>query len=123
MVRNFGKFAAGAGRYLGGGYLRTSGKMLSRASDISHPKLTRFSRRFVCAEILRACRDALTVVTCIALVLAPTASYAQQAVPRVAPGSINIVPDGRTKTNVATSGVTANITTSTVSGPNAFNSF
>ena len=34
-----------------------------------------------------------------------------------------IIPDGRTATNLQTSGNVTNVTTSTVSGPNAFNSF
>ena len=57
------------------------------------------------------------------MALAPSLAAAQSAPPNVPAGTINIVPDGRTATQVQTSGATTNITTSTISGPNAFNSF
>jgi len=44
--------------------------------------------------------------------------YAQSA-----PHPNQIIPDGRTATSLQTSGNVTNVTTSTVSGPNAFNSF
>ena len=44
--------------------------------------------------------------------------YAQSA-----PHPNQIIPDGRTQTGLQTSGNVTNVTTSTVSGPNAFNSF
>ncbi|MBI5131767.1 MAG: leukotoxin LktA family filamentous adhesin, partial [Rhodopseudomonas palustris] len=64
---------------------------------------------------LRLTAAAMAVV----MTLSPVLSFAQS----VPPGISNIVPDGRTATSVATSGAISTVTTSTVVGPNAFNSF
>ncbi|WP_159103993.1 leukotoxin LktA family filamentous adhesin [Rhodopseudomonas sp. B29] len=53
------------------------------------------------------------------MTLAPAISFAQS----VPPGAVNIVPDGRTATSVATNGAVGTVTTNTISGANAFNSF
>ncbi|MCD0419854.1 leukotoxin LktA family filamentous adhesin [Rubrivivax sp. JA1024] len=64
---------------------------------------------------MRVTAAAMTLV----MVLAPTLSFAQN----VPPGAVNIVPDGRTATSVATNGAVGTVTTNTISGTNAFNSF
>lgn len=53
------------------------------------------------------------------MTVAPSLSFAQS----VPPGVTQIVPDGRTATTVTTNGSVSTVTTNTVSGPNAFNSF
>lgn len=70
---------------------------------------------FIDAFSLRVTAAAMTLV----MVLAPTLSFAQS----VPPGAVNIVPDGRTATSVVTNGAVGTVTTNTISGTNAFNSF
>lgn len=53
------------------------------------------------------------------MTLAPCVSFAQS----VPAGTTQIIPDGRTATSLQVSGAVTNITTSTISGGNAFNSF
>lgn len=53
------------------------------------------------------------------MTISPVMSFAQSAPPIVT----QIIPDGRTATTVATNGSVSTVTTGTVSGPNAFNSF
>ncbi len=55
----------------------------------------------------------------VIMVLSPTLTFAQS----VPAGTINIRPDGRTATTVTTNGSVGTVTTNTVAGPNAFNSF
>ncbi|MGB3487899.1 MAG: leukotoxin LktA family filamentous adhesin [Xanthobacteraceae bacterium] len=55
----------------------------------------------------------------VVMVLSPVVAFAQS----VPAGVANIVPDGRTATAVTTNGAVSTVTTNTVSGPNAFNSF
>lgn len=55
----------------------------------------------------------------LVMTVAPSLSFAQS----VPPGVTQIVPDGRTATTVTTNGSVSTVTTNTVSGPNAFNSF
>src|SRR5690348_16524625 len=62
-------------------------------------------------------RPSLFVVSCFAALLAPTAGALAQALPN------HIVPDGRTQTQIQVNGRTTSITTATISGGNAFNSF
>ncbi|MBN8976663.1 MAG: leukotoxin LktA family filamentous adhesin [Rhizobiales bacterium] len=81
---------------------------LSGASDPS-------ARLFVDAVSLRVSAATMTVV----MVLSPVVAFAQS----VPAGVANIVPDGRTATAVTTNGAVSTVTTNTVSGPNAFNSF
>lgn len=81
---------------------------LSGASDPS-------ARLFVDAVSLRVSAATMTVV----MVLSPVVAFAQS----VPVGAARIVPDGRTATTVTTSGAVSTVTTGTVSGPNAFNSF
>lgn len=55
----------------------------------------------------------------IVMTLYPTLSFAQS----VPAGVTHIVPDGRTATTVTANGSVSTVTTNTVSGPNAFNSY
>ena len=55
----------------------------------------------------------------VVLTLSPVLTFAQS----VPAGVTRIIPDGRTATTVTTSGNTSTVTTNTISGPNAFNSF
>jgi filamentous hemagglutinin family protein len=53
------------------------------------------------------------------MAIAPSLAAAQSA----PAGVTNIIPDGRTATTVTTNGSVSTVTTGTISGPNAFNSF
>jgi filamentous hemagglutinin family protein len=55
----------------------------------------------------------------VLMAFSPTLSFAQS----VPAGVTNIVPDGRTATTVTATGGTSTVTTNTISGQNAFNSF
>ncbi len=87
------------------------GRKQERLSEASDPS----ARLFVDALSLRVSAATMTVV----MVLSPVVAFAQS----VPAGVANIVPDGRTATAVTTNGAVSTVTTNTVSGPNAFNSF
>src|SRR5262245_4332349 len=72
-------------------------------------------RLFIDALTLRVLAIAMAGV----MTVSPAVVFAQSA----PPGVTQIIPDGRTATTVTTSGSITNVTTNTVSGPNAFNSF
>lgn len=55
----------------------------------------------------------------VVMTLYPTLSFAQS----VPAGVTRIVPDGRTATTVTANGSVSTVTTNTISGPNAFNSY
>ena len=55
----------------------------------------------------------------IVMTLYPVLTFAQS----VPAGVTNIIPDGRTATTVTTNGNTSTVTTNTISGPDAFNSY
>lgn len=59
------------------------------------------------------------VAMTIVMVFCPALTFAQS----VPAGTSTIIPDGRTATTVTTNGSVSTVTTGTVSGPNAFNSF
>lgn len=84
-------------------------RLWARASTNPAPRL------FVDSLSLRVSAVAMTVV----MVFSPVLTFAQS----VPPGVNNIVPDGRTATTVTTNGAVSTVTTNTVSGQNAFNSF
>ena len=73
------------------------------------------ARLFFDQTSLRVSAAAMAAV----LTLYPVLSFAQS----VPAGVTNVIPDGRTATTVTTSGNTSTVTTNTISGPNAFNSY
>jgi filamentous hemagglutinin family protein len=102
---------ADLGKQSPGGSRLAVGPRPERLSGASDPS----ARLFVDAVSLRVSAATMTVV----MVLSPVVAFAQS----VPAGVANIVPDGRTATAVTTNGAVSTVTTNTVSGPNAFNSF
>lgn len=89
---------------------RAASRLLLLSSTCATPP-----RLLIGAFALRVSAAAMAVV----MTLSPVLSFAQS----VPVGVNNIVPDGRTATTVTTNGATSTVTTNTISGPNAFNSF
>lgn len=89
-----------------------------RRGSTGHPvaPLSRVGRCFIDQKSLRITAALLSCV----MSLAPTLAFAGGS---VAPGVNQIVPDGRTATNIQSSGSVTTITTATVSGQTGFNSF
>ena len=72
-------------------------------------------RIFIDRTSLRISAAAMSIV----MTLYPVLTFAQS----VPAGVTNIIPDGRTATTVTTNGNTSTVTTNTISGPDAFNSY
>lgn len=80
-------------------------------------------RQYIC--VLRKCalKNVFTYLAFSVAVAAPVPMAMAQTVPTAADYANAIVADGRTQTHLAVSGATTGVTTDTVSGNNAFNSF